>query len=83
MNSTCVWQLQLCIQQKAGKNVVEDGSKTEKIGLSQKGDPDPEYVVEEAKHLNMDSDSNGSEEDHSPNDVRWVSLDIITDNLSV
>jgi len=84
--STCVWQLQLCIQQKAGKTVVADASKTEQIGLSQKGNPDPESAVEvaeEAKHLNMDSDSNGSQEEHSPDDMRWVTLVIIIDDTSV
>jgi len=62
----------LCIQQKTGKTIVEDESKTEKIGLSQKRNANPESVVEiveEAKHLNKDPDSNGSQEDHSP-DVR-------------
>jgi len=63
----------LCIQQKTGKTIVEDESKTEKIGLSQKGNADPESfveIVEETKDLNKDSDSNGSQEDHSPDDVR-------------
>lgn len=31
-------------------------------------------IVEEAKHLNMESDANGSREDHSQDDVRWVQL---------
>ena len=75
---TCVGQLQLCIQHsKAGKKIVEDAPKAEHIDLSQGGKPDSENVleiVEEAKHLNMDSGVNGSQEDHSQDDVRWVQL---------
>ncbi|KAG0553821.1 hypothetical protein KC19_12G042000 [Ceratodon purpureus] len=65
--------LQLCIQHsKAGKKIVEDAPKAEHIDLSQGGKPDSENVleiVEEAKHLNMDSGVNGSQEDHSQDDV--------------